>query len=219
MTVQARFGISRVILRSTLLGAAALLLASCGSEEYPMPAAQATSMLSSLGYSPILSTMPAALGKVQVGFETMPDGKSVQWSFRRGRDDLGHIVATVEPSGEAASTVKVDYVEGQDHGGGSAGRIRMQLKTNLKPLFVEAVDSTLDGRPFDEAVRTNVETALNDGMGATMFSGVDASLDAEVERRREREPNGPSRPFDGSRKSSPSQSPTQPTTDLSRFSN
>jgi hypothetical protein len=199
--------------------AAALFLASCGSEEYPMPAAQATSMLASLGYSPALSTMPAALGKVQVSFESLPDGKSVQWSFQRGRDDLGHIVATVEPSGETASRVKVDYVEGEDHGGGTACRLRMQLKTNLKPLFAEAVDSTLDGRPFDEAVRTRVETALNDGLGPTMFSGVDASLDEEVERRRQREPGGPSRRFDGSRKSSQSQSPTQPTTDLSRFSN
>ena len=206
-------------LRMTFLCAAALLLTSCGSEEYPMPAAQATSMLSSLGYSPTLSTMPAALGSMQVGFETMPDGKSVQWSFRRGRDDLGHITATVEPKGDTASTVKVDYAEGEDHGGGSAGRIRMQLKNNLKPLFVEAIDSTLDGRPFDEAVRSKVETALAEGLSPTMFSGVDASLDEEVARRREREPNGPSRRFDGSRKSSPSQSPGQPTTDLSRFSN
>ena len=206
-------------LRMTLLGTAALLLASCGSEEYPMPVAQAVSTLAGLGYSPALSTMPAALGKVQVSFESMPDGQSVQWSFKRGRDDLGRIVAMVEPSGEAASKVKVDYVEGSDHGGGTAGRIRKQLQVNLKPLFVEAVDSTLDGRAFDQAVRAKVDTALNEGLGPTMFSGVDASLDAEVKRRREREPNGPSRRFDGSRKSSPSQSPTAPTSDLSRFSN
>ena len=204
--------------RLTLLGAAALSLSSCGSDEYPMPAAQAASTLASLGYSPVLATMPAAIGKVQVGFESMPDGKSVQWSFRRGRDDLGHIVATVAPSGETASKVQVDYVEGSDHGGGTAGRLRQQLKINLRPLFVEAVDSTLDGRPFDEAVRAKVDTALAEGLGPTMFSGVDASLDAEVERRRAREPDGPSRRFDGSRKSSP-QGPAQPTTDLSRFSN
>ncbi len=183
-----------------------------------MPAAQATSLLSSLGYSPTLSTMPAAIAKVQVGFESMPDGQSVKWSFRRGRDDLGMIVATVQPSGDSASTVKVDYAEGSDHGGGSAGRIRMQLKNNLKPLFVEAVDSTLDGRPFDEAVRAKVEAALTEGLGPTMFSGVDASLDAEVKRRSERETTNSGRPFDGSRKSSP-QSPTQPTSDLSRFNN
>lgn len=205
-------------IRMMILGASALLLSSCGSEEYPMPAAQAGSMLSGLGYSPVLATMPTAIAKVQVSFESLPDGQSVQWSFRRGRDDLGRIIATVMPSGKTASTVKVDYVEGEDHGGGTAGRLRMQLKTNLRPLFVEAVDSTLDGRPFDEAVRAKVETALNDGLGPTMFSGVDASLDEEVERRRDREPNGPSRRFDGSRKSSP-QGPAQPTTDLSRFNN
>lgn len=205
-------------LRMTIAGAAALLLAACGSEEYPMPAAQATSTLASLGYSPVLASMPAALGKIQVGFESMPDGQSVQWTFRRGRDDLGKIVALVEPSGDSASKVKVDYVEGEDHGGGTAGRIRKQLQVNLKPLFVEAVDSTLDGRPFDEAVRAKVDVALNEGLGPTMFSGVDASLDAEVKRRSDREPNGPGRRFDGSRKSSP-QGAAQPTSDLSRFNN
>ena len=204
--------------RMTLLAASALLLVACGNEEYPMPAAQATSMLASLGYSPALATMPAALGKIQVGFETMPDGQSVRWSFRRGRDDLGMIIATVMPNGETASTVKVYYAEGSDHGGGSAGRIRQQLKINLRPLFVEAVDSTLDGRAFHESVRAKVDTALAEGLGPTMFSGVDASLDAEVKRRSEREPNGPSRRFDGSRKTSP-QGPTQLTTDLSRFNN
>ena len=204
--------------RLTLLAAAALSLSACGNEEYPMPAAQAASALASLGYSPVLATMPAVLGKVRVSFESMPDGQSVQWSFNRGRDDLGRIVATVAPSGDKASKVTVDYVEGSDHGGGTAGRLRQQLKINLRPLFVEAVDSTLDGHPFDEAVRAKVDAALTEGLGPTMFSGVDASLDAEVERRRDREPNGPSRRFDGSRKSTP-QGPAQPTTDLSRFSN
>ncbi len=204
-------------LRLTLLCAAALLLSSCGSDEYPMPAAQATSMLASLGYSPVLATMPNAIAKVQVSFESLPDGQSVQWSFRRGRDDLGRIVATVVPSGESASTVKVDYAEGEDHGGGSAGRIRMQLKNNLKPLFVEAVDSTLDGRPFDEAVRARVDAALTEGLGPTMFSGVDASLDAEVAKRDKREKR-PHRPFDGSSKAPPPRA-GQPATDLSRFSN
>ena len=161
--------------------------------------------------------MPTALGKVQVGFESLPDGQSVQWSFRRGHDDLGHITATVEPSGETASIVKVDYAEGEDHGGGTAGRIRMQLKNNLKPLFVEAVDSTLDGRPFDEAVRAKVDAALTEGLGPTMFSGVDASLDAEVARRGKSE-SRPHRPFDGSSKAPPAR-PGQPATDLSRFSN
>ncbi|WP_309603482.1 hypothetical protein [Sphingomonas sp.] len=169
--------------RLILLVATTISLSACGNEEYPMPAAQAASSLASLGYSPLLATLPAALGKVQVSFESLPDGQSVQWSFRRGRDDLGKIIVSVEPSGEAASSVKVDYVEGEDHGGGTAGRLRKQLQVNLRPLFVEAVDSTLDGRPFDEAVRAKVDAALTEGLGPTMFSGVDSSLEDEVARR------------------------------------
>lgn len=205
-------------LRLPLLCAAALMLSSCGSDEYPMPAAQAGSMLASLGYSPVLATMPAPIAKVQVSFETLPDGQSVQWSFRRGRDDLGKIVATVMPSGDAASTAKVDYVEGEDRGGGTAGRLRKQIQTNLRPLFVEAVDSTLDGRPFDEAVRAKVDAALTEGLGPTMFSGVDASLDAEVAKRDKRDSNRPRRRSDSSGNPAP-QGAAQPSTDLSRFSN
>ena len=172
-------------------------------------------MLASLGYSSELATMPAALGKVQVSFESLPDGKSVQWSFRRGRDDLGRIVATVEPIGDTASKVKVDYVEGTDHGGGTAGRIRKQLQVNLRPLFVEAVDSTLDRRPFDQAVRAEVDANLVEGLGPTMFSGVDASLDAEVAKRDRRDSERSNRA--SSREVPSPQSATQPTTDLSRF--
>lgn len=201
--------------RMTILGAAALVLVGCGKGEYPMPAAEATSMLASLGYSTDLATMPAALAKVQVSFESLPDGQSVQWSFRRGRDDLGRIVATVEPSGDAASKVKVDYVEGTDHGGGTAGRIRKQLQVNLRPLFVEAVDSTLDRRPFDTAVRAKVDANLVEGLGPTMFSGVDASLDAEVAKRDRRDSERSNRA--SSREVPSPQSATQPTTDLSRF--
>lgn len=205
-------------IRLPLLGAAALLLSSCGSEEYPMSAAQAGSMLSSLGYSPVLATMPNAIAKVQVNFETLSDGQSVQWSFRRGRDDLGKIVATVLSSGDAASTVKVDYREGEDRGGGTAGRLRMQLKTNLRPLFVEAVDSTLDGRPFDETVRAKVDAALTEGLGPTMFSGVDASLDAEVARRDGRESDRASQRANN-RQAPPPAAATRPSSDLSRFNN
>ena len=202
--------------RMTILGATALLLTACGGDDYPVPAAEAVSMLASLGYSPALATMPAALDKVQVSFESVPGGQSVQWSFRRGRDDLGRIVATVEPSGDTASKVKVDYVEGLDHGGGTAGRIRKQLQVNLRPLFVEAVDATLDRRPFDPAVRAEVDANLTEGLGPTMFSGVDASLDAEVAKRDRRDSERSS--GRGSSREAPSpRSATQPTSDLSRF--
>jgi hypothetical protein len=200
----------------TFLGATALLLSSCGSEEYSMPAADAVSTLASLGYSPVLATMPAALGNVQVSFESMPDGQSVQWSFRRGRDDLGRIVATVEPTGDSSSKVAVNYVEGSDRNGGTSGRIRKQLQVNVRPLFVEAVDSTLDRRPFDETVRAEVDAALTEAMGPTLTSGIDASLEAEIERRDKRDAGRSSRPADRREAPSPAAA-AKPTTDLSRF--
>lgn len=203
--------------RKMLVGAAVLMLAGCGgAEEYDVPAGEAASMLAGLSYSPALSPMPAAIESVQVYFESLPGGQSVQWSFSRGRDDLGRIVATVEPSGDTASKVKVDYVEGSDHGGGTAGRLRKQIKDNVKQLVVEAVDSTLDRRPFDQALRAQVDARLTEAMGPTKFSGVDASLEAEVARRDRRDSERKSRPTPVRDAPSPHDA-TRPATDLSRF--
>lgn len=204
------------MLRSLLLGATALLLVGCGGgEEYPVPAGQAASMLAGLSYSPAIAPMPVALQDVSVSFESLPGGNAVQWSFTKNGDDLGRIVATVEKSGEAASEVTVDYVEGNASDKGDYGQIRDQLRGGVQQLLIEAVDSTLDGRQFNMALRDQVDSNITIAMmGSMMVSASDA-----MDKAAKKGSTGSRRTYGPKPVSSDPSGKAAPTTDLSRFSN
>ena len=204
------------MLRSLLLGATALLLVGCGGgEEYPVPAGQAASMLAGLSYSPAIAPMPVALQDVSVSFESLPGGNAVQWSFTKNGDDLGRIVATVEKSGEAASEVTVDYVEGNASDKGNYGQIRDQLRGGVQQLLIEAVDSTLDGRQFNMALRDQVDSNITIAMmGSMMVSASDA-----MDKAAKKGSTGSRRTYGPKPVSSDPSGKAAPTTDLSRFSN
>ena len=204
------------MLRSFLLGATALLLVGCGGgEEYPVPAGQAASMLAGLSYSPAIAPMPVALQDVSVSFESLPGGNAVQWSFTKNGDDLGRIVATVEKSGEAASEVTVDYVEGNASDKGDFGQIRDQLRGGVQQLLIEAVDSTLDGRQFNMALRDQVDSNITIAMmGSMMVSASDA-----MDKAAKKGSTGSRRTYGPKPVSSDPSGKAAPTTDLSRFSN
>lgn len=205
------------MLRSMLLGATALLLVGCGGgEEYPVPAGQAASLLAGLSYSPAIAPMPVALRDVSVSFESLPGGNAVQWSFTKDGDDLGKIVATIEKSGEAASEVTVDYVDGaaSDDKRGNA-QIRAQLRGGVQQLLIEAVDSTLDGRQFDMALRDQVDSNITIAMmGSMMVSASDA-----MDKAAKKGSTGSRRTYGPKPVSSDPSGKAAPTTDLSRFSN
>lgn len=206
------------MLRPLCVAVASLLLASCGGHErYAVPAAQASSQLAGLGTSPALSPMPAALSGVRVHFENLPDGNGVQWAFRNDDGEkLGSIVAKVEPDGESQSKVTVRYVEpGAPITSHTGKRYQTQLKDQIRQLLAEAVDSTLDGRPFDMEVRQQVELAtLKEGFGGAI---------EEASRRMDQysTPSPDERySYDTGRQSSPPPQPSdasKPATDLSRF--
>lgn len=204
------------MLRSLLLGATALLLVGCGGgEEYPVPAGQAASMLAGLSYSPAIAPMPVALQDVSVSFESLPGGNAVQWSFTKNGDDLGRIVATVEKSGKAASEVTVDYVEGTASDKGDYGQIRDQLRGGVQQLLIEAIDSTLDGRQFDMALRDQVDSNITIAMmGSMMVSASDA-----MDKAAKKGSTGSRRTYGPKPVSSDPSGKAAPTTDLSRFSN
>lgn len=203
--------------RMMFLGAAALLLAGCGGEEYPVPAGEAASLLAGLGHTPAVSPMPVALEEVKVSFESLPGGNAVQWAFTHDGDELGQIVAMVEPSGEAASKVTVDYVEGSAPDGKlNNGKFRAQLKGGVKQLVVEAIDATLERRPFNTALRSQVDASITAAlMGAVIdktYSGINAAL-AKQDRLDKERANAPNyvheRPVP--------QDASKPTSDLSKF--
>lgn len=195
-----------------LCGASALLLAGCGGgEEYPVPATEAFTTLSSVGTPAGLYPLPVGVHEVAVSFEPMPAEHSVKWHFTHAGDDLASIIARVEPSGDKSSKVSIDYVEGiAPETNWHNGQVRKLLRKEIQKLVVEAVDLKFEGRPFDDDLRNKVTVATASASVGAMFNDVDASLDAEIERReqdeRDREDRAAMIPNN-----------SKPTTDLSNF--
>ena len=200
--------------------AAALLLAACGgAEKYPVPAAEATSLLAGLGHSPAISPMPAALMDVDVGFESLPGGTAVRWSFTKDGDELGKIVATVEGDGAAASKVTVAYVDATTPAATpTIGKYRAQIEGGVRRLLVEAVDSTLDRRPFDMAFRAQVDSGITTAMVGTMFQEASDGMDKAMARQDRMDRERDSQPDYAIEQPQP-QAASQPSTDLRRFNN
>jgi hypothetical protein len=199
-------------MRFLLAGASALLLAGCGGEEYPVPAAQAFDTLASVGTPSALSPLPVGIEMVDVEFDAVPDHNAVKWKFTHEGDDLGTIVARVDPNGDAASKVTVYYADGTAPGEKWRNeKVRGLLERQVQRLVVEAVDAKFEKRPFDQQVRLSVtkETALA-SVGA-MMKDMDASLEEEIARRDEIERESKSRAAIRSASS------TKPMTDLSKF--
>lgn len=175
-------------MRIILLAASALALASCGGENYPVSASQAFATLSSVGTPPELYPLPVGVDGVNVNFGSDPADNSVKWSFNHAGDDLATIIAHVEPNGDNSSTVMVDYVKGTaPDGNWHNGHVRNLLQRHVQQLVIEAVDARFEQRPFDARLRDSIAAvAASQSVGA-MMKEVDASLDAEIERRKPRE--------------------------------
>ena len=175
-------------MRMIALGAAALLLAGCGGEEYPVPASQAYSTLAGVGTPTGLYPMPVGLEDVAVWFESLPSQNAVQWHFSHEGDDLARIIAKVEPNGDNASNVSLQYVEGSaPDDNWRNGKVRRLIRNEVQKLVVEAVDSKMENRSFDMALRANVSAATAAASVGSMMKDVSKSMDEEVERRAQRE--------------------------------
>ncbi len=198
-------------MRLIMVGAAALLLSGCGGEEYPVPASQAYTTLAGVGTPEGLYPLPGGLTDVAVRFEALPTENSVQWLFSHDGDDLARIVAKVAPSGDNASNVSVEYVEGSaPDEKWRNGQVR-NLQTAVQQLVVEAVDSKLDGRPFDMALRANVNATTSAMSAGSMMKDANSAMDKAIEEQKQSE-----REAEAASEANP-YAKTQPTMDLNKF--
>jgi hypothetical protein len=202
-------------MRLLFVGLAALLLSACDSEEtYQMAPIEAFTALSGIGTPSGMSPLPGGLSPVSVNVESVPADNSVQWLFTHEGDDIARIVARVTPDGDTASTVTVKYVEGQAPGQKWRNdQARQLIRDQVQRLVVEAVDSTLEKRPYNEALRNEVRHQVTLASVGSIMSDVSASMDAEIRRRKEREDA-----YENSVPSNP-HSATKPTTDLGKYNN
>lgn len=202
-------------MRTVTIGLAALLVAGCGGDEvYPVAADQAFMSLSSIGTPSGMNPLPGGLSAVSVNVEALPGEKSMEWRFSHGGDDIGRIVAKVTPDGEASSKVAITYVNGSapDDKWRNAQAKRL-IETHIQRLVVEAVDSTLENRSFNEDLRRQVTLEVTKASVGSLLKDINSSVDqavaADKERQREEDNALPSIETD----------PTKPTTDLSKFNN
>jgi hypothetical protein len=180
-------------MRAWMVGFSVLMLAGCGGgESYPLPLDQVDSALAGIGSPSELDVLP----QVQVSFQPSSD-HTVQWSFSHNGDELGRLVATASASGDKATKVSVDYVNGTSPDSEwHNGEMREQLKTSVRELVVEAVDSKLENRSFDQALYSRVQAKVIAGTMGSVAQDVsnrfrddpeaDAKRDEQVRRLQEK---------------------------------
>jgi hypothetical protein len=209
-------------MRRTIIGLAAFLLAGCGGsgEVYQVPSAQAYLELSSIGTPPAMDPLPGGLSPVSVSFEAIPGENKVQWLFTHEGDDIGRIVATVTPDGTASSNVTVAYVNGTaPDGNWRNAQARQLIEKHVQKLVVEAVDSRLENRSFDDNLSKQVAMDVTTSSVGSMLGDISASADEVAADERERERQQQSASSAGTDVAISPDDATKPTTDLSKLDN
>ena len=204
-------------MRKYVIGVVALLLSACGAKTYPVAASEAYESISSLG-SDTLEPLPGGLDPVDVSFESSPADNAIQWKFSHENDDIGTIVAKIDPKGDNASDVTVYWAEGTAPSGNwRNSEARALIKGQIIRLVNDAVDARIMKRPIDAELKKDVYAQVAMSSIGSMMEDASASMDkaaasfAESDKRAE-----------ASRKESAARAATaavgKPTTDLDRSS-
>ena len=195
-------------MRKLIVCVAALLVSACGGETYQVAPTEAFLTLSNIGNPPGTSTLPGGLSAMNVSFESVPADNSVQWKFTHDGDDVGRIFAVVTPDGDAASNIRVGYMDGSaPDDKWRNGQARRLIRDQLQRLFVEHVDATFEKREFNQGLKNDVVMQVTTASMGAIMKDVSASLDAHVKREKEAKNQSNANPYTA----------TKPSTDLSKY--
>ena len=195
-------------MRKLMIGMAALLVSACGGETYPVAPTEAFLTLSNIGNPPGTSMLPGALSPVNVSFESVPADNSVQWKFTHDGDDIGRIFAVVTPDGDAASNIRVGYMDGSaPDDKWRNGQARRLIRDQVQRLFVEHVDATFEKRPFNDGLSKDVTLQVTSASMGALMNDVSASMDAHIKKEKEAKNQSNANPYTA----------TKPATDLSKY--
>ena len=201
-------------MRRLMMFAAALALAACteSSEDYPVGASEAWSKISSAGYSIGSYGTPAGLLYVDVKptFESFPGERTAYWKFMRKGVELGRINVVVEGD-QASSTVSMSYAKGDTSGDNA--KLEPLIRQFAQPLFVDAVDAAIEGRPREEDMKS-----MADVQSATQTSGqlMDETWGKVAESKKEAREKLDAAVADAQARTT-QYSSTRPTTDLRSY--
>ena len=178
-------------MRKYVIGIVALLLSACGAKNYPVAAEEAYASISSLG-SDTLEPLPGGLDPVDVSFESSPADNAVQWKFSHENDDIGTIVAKIDPKGAASSDVTVYWAEGTAPSGNwRNSEARALIKGQIIRLVNDAVDAKIMKRPLDLELKKEVAMQVTMSSIGSVMKDVSAEMDkasanfAEYDRQAE----------------------------------
>ena len=201
----------------------ALSLSACGetSETYQVGVSDAWSKLASSGYAVSSFGMPSGLlaMDVQASFESVPGDSAAYWTFTRKGKELGRLNVAVEGD-QSSSTVSYSYAKGDVSG--EDEKIEQVIRQVAQPLFVEAVDATIENRSSDQNMR---KTADAESTKQLIGQAVEETYSAINKARKESEETWAARDAEDAARAaddaahSAQQSSSKPTTDLSKFNN
>lgn len=188
-----------------LIAALALALGGCGAETYQLPVAEAYASLSSLG-TPEDARVLTPMDGVSINFEALPDENSVRWTYSHEGDNLGAIIAHVDASGDKASVITTDYVEGSaPDDKWKNGKMRNLIEGGSRQLIEEGIRAHFEKRPFNHELRRSIDMAAVQANIGTMMNDASASMDKAAasfaEHDREREAQAATNPYNATKPS------------------
>ena len=205
-------------MRVLLLGLAVMALAGCGGETYPVPSEEAFTKLSGLGYAEPIYPLPAGLYDVTMNVESVPGDGTVKWQFSDESVELATVTATVDASGDKASTISVSYAEGTAAGKGRTAKLRQLIQTHMQPLIVEAIDSKFENRPYDVALRAKADALTTMSSVGDMMKEADQRMTEHADKNRDKwkERDAEVEAMQDKVRMDPSRA-TRPSTDLNKY--
>ncbi|MEQ7873673.1 hypothetical protein ABDK56_06660 [Sphingomonas sp. ASV193] len=139
---------------------AAMMLGGCTQElNYQVPADDALATIESVAGSDAME-FPNMGYAVDVAFENVAADRLAVWTYSYGGKELGKLMASVEPAGDAASKVKINFVDGKEALDDRGTAIRRLLESDQLMLAKEAIAAKFENRAVDPALKKQLTMDL-----------------------------------------------------------
>lgn len=135
---------------------AALALAGCAQElSTQVPADQAMETIDAASGDDAFN-LPQGMHDAEVAYESVAADHAATWTYSFGGQEIGKIIASVTPSGDAASKVSINFVDSPEKLSGRAAVLRNLVSSDMVQMTKEALAAHFEGREVDPNVKRQV---------------------------------------------------------------